>query len=114
MSGVPSFFSGPRELDLREDDLELQVDLPYEDELPYKSLFTAYLISGVPSFFSGPHELDLRADDLELQLDPPYQDELPYLALFTAYLMSGVPSLFSGPQKLDSSKLLSLEDDPEL
>ena len=66
MSGVPSFFSGPRELDLREDDLELQVDLPYEDELPYKSLFTAYLISGVPSFFSGPHELDLRADDLEL------------------------------------------------
>ena len=97
MSGVPSFFSGPRELDL-----------------PYLALFTAYLISGVPSFFSGPHELDLRADDLELQLDPPYQDELPYFALFTAYLMSGVPSLFSGPQKLDSSKLLSLEDDPEL
>ena len=92
MSGVPSFFSG----------LEVQVDSPYEEKLPYKDLFTAYLMSGVPSFFSG----------LEVQVDPPYEEKLPYKALFTAYLMSGVPSLFSGPHELDLSKLLSQEDDP--
>ena len=71
-------------------------------------------MSGVPSFFSGPHELDPRAEDLELQVDLPYEEELPYKDLFTAYLMSGVPSLFNGPHELDPSKLLSLEDDPEL
>lgn len=71
-------------------------------------------MSGVPSFFSGPRELDPRAEDLELQVDPPYEDKLPYEDLFTAYLMSGVPSFFSGPHELDPSKLLSLEDDPEL
>ena len=40
--------------------------------------------------------------------------ELPYKDLFTAYLMSGVPLLFSGPYEVDPSKLLSLEDDPDL
>ena len=64
MSGVPSLFSGPHELDLRADDLELQLDPPYQDELPYFALFTAYLMSGVPSLLRGPGDVRLAINSV--------------------------------------------------